>query len=243
VAGALALLAISVLAICAHKQTTYWTDSEAIWRRTLAFTSRNVIAEQNLGEALFEKGRFTEAMMHLESALAINPNQASVHSALGVLLLQMGRPTESLTHLESAVAMDPNDGDAHYNLANTLMEIGRAGDAVQHYGRALERDPIDAEAMNNMAWLLATTRDASVRNGAKAMELAERAESLKPGSPQTSATLAAAYAELGKFDQALTAARRALDLATQQGNTGLADSIREHMHSYEAGSPFRTAGL
>ncbi|HEX8678644.1 MAG TPA: tetratricopeptide repeat protein, partial [Chthoniobacterales bacterium] len=206
--------AIPLLAFCAHKQTTYWADSEAIWRRTLACTSRNAIAEQNFGQAVFQKGRVTEAMMHFERALAINPRQASVLSSVGVLHLQMGRAQESLACLEKAVALDPNDGDAHYNLANTLMEIGRATDAVRHYSRAVERDPIDAEAMNNMAWILATTPDPSVRDGRKAVDLAERAESLKPGSPQTSATLAAAYAELGRFDQAVNAAQRALDLAT-----------------------------
>jgi tetratricopeptide (TPR) repeat protein len=238
--GLLALIVIPALAVCAHKQTTYWRDAEAVWRRCLAFTSRNVIAEQNLGQAVFQKGRVAEAMMHFENGLAINPNQASVHSSLGVLFLQTGRPAESLAHLETAVALDPNDGDAHYNLANTLMEIGRASDAIRHYNRALERDPIDAEVMNNMAWLLATAPDPAIRDGQKALELAERAETLKRDTPQISATLAAADAELGRFDEALKIAHRALDLALKQNNITLADSIRTHIQTYETGSPFRT---
>ena len=242
VSGGLAVATVASLAFAAHKQTAYWRESETLWNRTLAVTENNVIAEQNLGQALHQKGRPAEAIARLRRALAINPNQASVHSSLGVVLLETGRPNESLTHLEKAVELKPEDPDANYNLANTLMELGRGRDAVTHYRRALEGNPMDSEAMNNMAWVLATSPDPSTRDGRKAVELAERADSLRRGtSPFTNATLAAAYAEVGRFGEALNTARRALALATEQGNTGLADSIRAHIVTYEAGRPFRTA--
>lgn len=232
-------IAVATLALGAQRQTLYWQSSEKLWRRSLALASGNVIAEQNLGEALHEKGKPAEAVSHLKNALVIDPNRASVHSALGVVLLELGRPADSLARLEQAVALDPNDGDIHFNLGNTLMALGRTREALDQYRLALERNPVDLQAMNNMAWLLATTPDVTIRNGAKAVELAKRADTLtRNGTPQTNATLAAAYAEAGQFDQAVIRARRALELAGETGDAGLGNSIRAQLRAYEAGSAF-----
>ncbi len=92
----------------------------------------------------------------------------------------------------------------------------------------------------NMALVLATFSETRVRNGTKAVELAERADHLTGNSnPSISATLAAAYAEAGQFSNAITNAKRALQLATDQGNTALAEAIRAQITLYQAGLPYR----
>ena len=94
--------------------------------------------------------------------------------------------------------------------------------------------------MNDTAWLLATNPNASVRNGAEAVELAQRAIELSSGQePAILGTLAAAYAEAGRFAEAVQTARKALELATQQNKPALAESIRAKIRLYEAGKPFR----
>ena len=94
--------------------------------------------------------------------------------------------------------------------------------------------------MNNLAWVLATCREASVRNGAEAIELARRAVELSGGRvPAILGTLAAAYAEAGRFPEAVQTARKALELATQQNKQALAKSIKAKILLYEAGTPFR----
>jgi hydroxymethylpyrimidine/phosphomethylpyrimidine kinase len=104
----------------------------------------------------------------------------------------------------------------------------------------LEIDPNDTQALNNMAWILATWPDALTRDAARAIALAERADSLTRGtSPMISATLAAAYAEAGRFPEALTTGRRALQLATAEGNAPRADSIRTQIETYQSGAAFR----
>jgi len=194
----------------------------------------------SLGIALLTKGRRNEALAHLQKSLELNPEQAPVHSSLGVALLEMGQPAESLAHLRKAVEIDPNDSDAHYNLGNTLFQMGRASEAVVEYERALKNDPRDIQALNNLAWLLATSPDPLVRDGAKAVELAERADSLtQHGGPVISGTLAAAYAEAGRFAEAIKAGHRALQLATTEGNISRADSIRAQLKKYESGAAFR----
>jgi tetratricopeptide (TPR) repeat protein len=107
----------------------------------------------------------------------------------------------------------------------------------------LALQPGSAEARRKLAgiaWLLATSPDPSQRNGTKAIELARQTAQLARGGDATmAATLAAAYAEAGQFDQAVAAARRALQSATHQNDSTLAAAIQAQLHCYEARSPFR----
>lgn len=240
VPGALSIVIVLTLAFAARIQTSYWHNSESLWRRALACTSRNSGAEQNLGQAIYEKGNVEEAMVHFQNALRIDPSQASVHSALGVALLELGRADQSLISLRTALEIDPNDADAHYNIGNTLLRLGHAREAVAQYSRALEINADDIEAQNNLAWVLATCPDAVVRNGLRAVAIAERADSLTMGkSPVISATLAAAYAEIGRFSDAVKAAERAFQLASAEGNQSRASSIRAQIELYRTASAFR----
>ncbi len=233
-------LVLAALLFFAHKQTGYWKDSETLWSHALACTTDNTVAEGNLGEAYHTLGKKREAMIHFEKALQIAPRQTNVHSNLGVFYLEMGQLDESLAHLEKAIEIEPKFADAHYNLGNTYLEMGRGNDAVTQYRKALDLNPNDTQALNNMAWILATWPDALTRDAGKAVELAERANSLTLGkSPIATATLGAAYAEAGRFPEALETAHRALQLALVEGNTSRADSIREQISLYESGSAFR----
>jgi Flp pilus assembly protein TadD len=75
------------------------------------------------------------------------------------------------------------------------------------------------------------------------MELARQTDQLTGRSnPMMTATLAAAYAEAGQFDQAVAAARRALQLATRQDNAAMVAAIQAQLNCYQAGSPFRDTG-
>ena len=95
------------------------------------------------------------------------------------------------------------------------------------------------EAQNNLARVLATSSQASLRNGNKAVILARQANQLTGGeNPIILSTLAAAYAEAGRFPEAVETAQRALRLAETQSNTTLADAIRSQMKLYQAGLPF-----
>ena len=231
---------IGVLAFSAHTQASFWKDSETLWTQALSRTSDNLTAELNLGEAVYKLGRSSEAIAHFERALQIDPSQASAYSSLGAALLDSGRPSESLAALQKAIELDPRSSDAHYNLANTFLQLGRGPDAIVHYKRALELAPDEIETMNNLAWTLATSPDALVRDGSKAVQVAERADALtNNASPIISATLAAAYAEAGRFSDAIRTAQRAIQLATNEGNESRAASIRTQLSAYESTRPFR----
>ena len=99
---------------------------------------------------------------------------------------------------------------------------GRSRRPWTSWQQSLEIKPDQPSVQNNLAWLLATTPDASLRNGAKAVELAEQARQLtEGGNPMVLHTLAAAYAEAGRYADATTTARRALEAAAAQKNDDL----------------------
>jgi tetratricopeptide (TPR) repeat protein len=202
--------------------------------------NRAAAVHYNLGHALLQRGRADEAIPHLEKALEIDPTYLPAHSDLGYALLQKGRVEESFAHLQRALEIDPDYIAAHFNLANTLLQMGRVDEAVSHLQKVLSTDPNDPEAQKNMAWVLATWPEVRIRDGAQAVELAERANQLTESrDPITGATLAAAYAETGRFPDAIRTAEAALQLAADSGNVALTELIRAQIELYRSGHPYR----
>ena len=112
---------------------------------------------------------------------------------------------------------------------------------------ALTLQPGNVGFQNNLAdvaWLLATSPDSSARDGSKAVELAQLAEQASGGrNPITAAALAAAYAESGRFPEAVATAQSALQLAASQNESLLVDALQKQLKCYQAGSPFRDSSL
>ena len=201
----------------------------------------------NLGSALMQKGRTDEAIARYQKALAINPGYAEACNNLGNALLQTGRANEAIAQFQKAVALRPDYAKARNNLGRALLEKGRLEEAVTQFQEALKVRPDYAEAGNNLArvaWLLATSPEASVRNGARAVALAGQVEQLSGGRDAViNMTLAAAYAEAGRYAEALETARRAEELAAAQNKSSLAEAIKMQIERYQAGTPFRDPSL
>jgi tetratricopeptide (TPR) repeat protein len=197
-------------------------------------------ARHNLGIALVRKGQANEAIVEFQKAVELQPNDAAVQNSLAGLLLQQGRENEALGHFQKAVQTDPTLVSAHRNLGNLLLRKGAVEEAVVHYQRALDIQPANAALLNNLAWIRATCPKASMRSGAQAVELAEQAERLSGGrNASILETLAAAYAEAGRFAEAVTTAQRALELAGAQTNNPEIESLQAQIRLYQAGTPFR----
>jgi len=112
--------------------------------------------------------------------------------------------------------------------------------ALAEQRRQIAEHPKDIALLNATAWTLATNPNASVRNGAEAVALAERAVELSNGKePSVLGTLAAAYAEVDRFDEAAQTAQKAIDLATEQNKQAVAEPIRAKLPLYQRGIPFR----
>ncbi len=146
---------------------------------------------------------------------------------------------EAIFHYQKALEINPDYAKAHNHLGTALLQKGKVDEAIFHYQKALQIAPDYAEPRNNLAWVLATSPQASLRNGNQAVALAQRANQLAgDGNPLFLGTLAAAYAEAGRFPEAVATAQHALQLAVTQTNTALADGLRSRLKLYQAGLPF-----
>jgi protein O-mannosyl-transferase len=215
-------------------------ESLAHLRRALEIDPKYAVAHNNLGNTYLQMGRMPDAIDQYKKASEIDRYYSQAYNNLGAALLQVGRLDESLADLKKALEIEPEDAETHNNLANTLLRLGRTDEALGHYNKAVEKNPNSVNTLNNLAWLLATSPEARLRDGPRAAELAERADRLAAGNnPVVTATLAAAYAEAGRFAEALKTAGRALDLAIASGNQALAHAIHVQIELYQSGSPSR----
>jgi tetratricopeptide (TPR) repeat protein len=201
-------------------------------------------AHRNLGHLLVGAGQSDEATSHFRKALEIQPEDAEAHRNLGVALANCGQFDEAMVQFEQARKIKPDDAGVLGSLATALAAQGRFAEAMGHYRMALKLQPEDLAAQKNLAWLRATCPETSLRNGAEAIELAQRANNRCGGRrPDVLDTLAAAYAESGWFPEALATARKALELAIQQNERALADTVRARIALYEAGKPYHQTSL
>ena len=126
--------------------------------------------------------------------------------------------------------------------SHRMLTLGRSQEAVEHYRAALNLDPQCPEALNNLAWILATYPDPSIRDGTEALRLAQEALRTAPDQdPICFATLAAAYAENGRFADAVASARQAEEMASTAGNKKLAQKYHELAELFSSGRPLRDA--
>jgi Flp pilus assembly protein TadD len=193
----------------------------------------------NLGNALAGRGQMDEAISQFQQALKLNPDDAQAHTNLGAALLMRGKIDEAIAQFRRALEIEPGNVKPRDNLGKALASRGQFDEAIFQFEQALKLKPGDADAHGSLAWLRATCPQASLRNGAEAIKHAERANQLSGGKqPDVLHTLAAAYAEAGRFPEALATVRKALDLATQQNNRALADALRARIALYEARKPY-----
>jgi Flp pilus assembly protein TadD len=145
---------------------------------------------------------------------------------------------EAITQYQRALQSEPDYADAHNNLGNAFLQKGRIDEAITHFQKALQIKPVNPEVQNNLAWLLATGPAASLRDGNQAVELARQANELTGGkNPVILHTLAAAFAEVGRFSDARRTAQKAIGLSQAAGQPDLAARLKDELKRYEAGLP------
>ena len=221
--------------------TGKWEEAIAQYHQALEIDPDYPEVHNNLGAALAGQRKWEEAIAHYRKALEVNPRYAEVHSNLGVAVARAGRLDEAIAHFQKAVEINPNSADVRNNLGVALVRTGNVEEALAHWREALRAEPNHLAVLNQTARVLATSPEASVRNGAEAVALAERAARLSGGrEPEILDTLAAAYAEAGRFPEAIETTRRAVTLALEANNQSLAEVLRARIALYEAKMPLRT---
>ena len=233
--GILVAAAVAYVALTIQRNNDYRSE-ESIWADTVAKVPDSWRPQLNYGNELLNQGRVDEAIDHYRQALKLQPDLSSAWNNLGNALLLKGQTNEAVSNFMAAIELLPMNAAAYSNMGANLLQRGYWEEAVTFCRRAYQIDPEDANVCNNLAWVLAVCPKESLRNGAEAVEAGQKAEQLTGGKNSLIiGTLAAAYAEAGRFPEAVAAAERALAMAT---NAGQIKTLRMHIGLYQSGRSY-----
>lgn len=204
--------------------------------------SRDPIADYHFenGNDLLPRGEVEEAIAEFRLALRRDGTSAQTHNNLGTALLRAGATNEALAAFARAIALMPGHAGAHFNLGLALHSQRRFPEAAVHLRRAVELKFPSPMAAVRLAWILSTADDPALRNGAEAVGLAEEAcAATSRQMPAALASLAAAYAECGRFDDALRVAGEQRALLERTGAPFDAAGFEALLSTLRARRPLR----
>lgn len=206
--------------------------------------SQMAVSHMNTAVSLADLERFEESLQHGRAAIEIQPRIVEAYVALGRAYMGLGQPQRAVEEFERALAIWPDYVSALVHIGRARIQQRRWQEAADALRRAMKLDPRDRDAKLERAWLLAVCPQASLRDGAAAAAMVQpmcaRDGPLR-GQPRPLDVLAAAYAELGRFDEAVSSARRALAAAKSdpRKHDSLAAEIERRIELYESGRPYR----
>ncbi len=197
-------------------------------------------AHNNLGILLVQKGRLAEGAGQLREAARLNPGNPETEYNLALALNQQGEWREAAELFARTVGPDSPDPNAHYQFARALGHLHQTREALGQYAQALLLQPDFADALDGLSWILATDANPGFRNGTEAVRMAERACELTGRKDAAKLkTLAAAYAEAGRFPEAISTVAQAHQLADRAGQPEVARQCQLLQERFNAASPWR----
>jgi len=217
---------------------TNFAGAANAFARALEINPRDSTARFNLASAFVELGRLPAAIAALNDLLALSPADVDARRLLAHVSLRTGDIAAAVGQMDQVVRAAPSAVN-HLEFAQVLLAAGRRTDAIAQFRAVLQLQPEHPVALNDLAWVVATHPDASVRDGAEAVRLAEKACTItERQNPLFLGTLAAAYAEAGRFPEAIRSAEGAIALAKGIGATSIVKRNEELMQLYRAGKPY-----
>ncbi len=202
-AGALLIL----LGALTWQQSAMYRDVFTLYQTTIDRNPDAWMAHNNLAESLAGAGRVTEAIPHLQRAIALRPQSAEAENNLGDDLRQLGQPLDAIPHLQRALELQPTFAQAHNNLGVALMEANRPGEGMAQFEEALRLNPRYAQACFNLGLALANTG-----HPPEAIEHFARAVQLDPNYGEAELNWAVGLTITGRFTAAVPHFERAIQL-------------------------------
>lgn len=185
-------------------------------------------------------GDVDRAKLMYQRTVQLDAEHCKARLGLAAIALRGGAARDAIAHSEQAIDSCPQEPRAYLGLATCLRRARRAQEAVLVLARGLATVSDDLSLLNFLARILATDPDDSVRDGARAIGLAKRAcEKGNYTNHNTLDTLAAAYAEAGRFAEAEETARRGAQRAVTAGKTVVSRVILDRARQYGRREPLR----
>ena len=192
-----------------------------------------------LGRILAARRDYAAAITQFEQALRHNPNDTAALLSVGGALLELRHYDEAASRYRQLLAREPANVAALRSLAHALQLGGHAREALAVLAEAWHHEPHNVSVAGPLAWQLATSPDVTLRDGPRALQIVQQAIEAAGPNPTLLQALAAAYAECGRFDEAVTTAEQVLQMARQAGRVHEARWIEEQLALYRRNLPFR----
>lgn len=239
--GSIFLCVIAILfSAWTYQRNIVWSDDVILWKDCVNKSPHQYRQHYNLGLSLAGKGRLDEAIKQYHKALSINPDDAKTYYGLGNALVRKGDGEAAVYNYHQALQINPSYYEAYYNLGRILSKKGEIAKAIDKYQKVLSINGEMTPALYNLSWIYATSKIEKYRDGKKAVSLAEKLCKLTDyRQPLALDALAASYAEIGRFFDAVTIAKKALKLSLQTGPKELELGIKTRLSLYQNGKPYR----
>lgn len=208
------------------------------FEKALAIEPLHTTAHFNLGSLLVSQGAAPEAIPHLQETIRNTPYDAVAQLLLAQAFVATGDNEASLAHFEQAAKLDPASEDAVVGGAAALVRLNQYTRSKSVLEAGFKRMPSSGRIAFALARLLAACPDAQVRDGTRALTLAEQVYAAEP-SPRHAQTVAQALAELGRCETAAEWQQKVVDAAVADGATDVLDILRADLEMYQGGSPCR----
>ena len=206
----------------------------------LKINPKLALGHNNLGILLLEKGSLAAGTVQLREALRLNPTNAETQFNLALALNQQQQWNEAAGLFQKTADLHRADLKAHYEYGVALAHLKKTRQAMSEYAAALLIQPDFPDALDGLAWILSTDTNADFRNGTEAVNLAERACTLTGrNDPVKLKTLAAAYAESGRFEEAINTLRTAKDLAAKASRQELVNECALMLEHFQRSESWR----
>jgi tetratricopeptide (TPR) repeat protein len=209
-------------------------------RRAIELGPENAFAYNVLIPCLVQSQRDQDAVEAAADALTVSPFSAETHYTLGLAVARKGDLLRAVNQFAYALLLRPDWTEARAKLRVALVLLANTADGSKHLKDVVSLAPDSPIILNDLAWLLATHPDAAVRDGHNAVRFAEHGCAMTGGkNPTLLNTLAASYAETGRFSDAITKGEEALSLARLAGNDNVAALSENLLTWFRANQPYR----
>jgi protein O-mannosyl-transferase len=210
------------------------------FRKAIELKPNDVAAHYNLAIALQRDNQFDAAIAEFRETLRLDPRKVDAHNNLAITFLKNGLAEEAISEWRAALQVEPGNAELHNNLAVAFLAQGRIAETVAEWQETLRLQPDKVGAEISLAWVLATAPEDALRNGARALELAQHASQISAGrNLMTYRVLAAAHAETGQFQAAISAAQEGARRAENEGQAAVAQALQLDLSLYEQSVPLR----
>jgi Flp pilus assembly protein TadD len=223
-----------------HHTLGRFDDAIAHYTVALEIDPKLAIAHNNLGILLLQKESLVAGVRHLREAVRLRPNNAESQCNLALALNRQGQWDEAAGLFKKVAGKYATDPTMHCGFAVALAHLKKTRESMSEYAATLLLQPDSPDALDGLAWILSTDAHAEYRNGTEAVKMAEQACALTSrNDPSKLKTLAAAYAEAGRFAEAINTAQTAKELAAKTGRLEMTKECSSMLERFQRAESWR----